>query len=986
MLFYLVKFEIQRGIMATSESIAELCQRTPMLQVISNRGQVVRVLQYNRTPGEGAELDERVTRQTVNALGHIDSQIDPRLFSTGNLRPNFRYGLSLSGQTLSSDSVDAGMRYQLMDIEGRPCWSQDSRGNQRRLHYDRLGRPSTLNERGRGLPERISEYWQYGDELAAATPGCNLRGRMVAHYDTAGVQRATAYSLQGQPLSTSRQLLSSEKQASDWSLAEEAQWSHQLTPPVYITAWRYDALGALIEQQDTQGNVQQSRYNVVGQAASCTLLRAGASTPIVLQAIDYTASGQKLRETTGNQVVTDYQYEAQTQRLQRVTTHRPAGNGPTLLQDLVYVYDPVGNILSVTDESRSIRYFANQQVAPISRYDYDALYQLVSATGRESAGTQDLGGRQPAWQRFPTDPSQLVNYRESYVYDRGGNLTDLHHQGAANYHRQLLMASDSNQAVLSDASQDVAGNYDSSGNLQRLTSNGQRLQWNGRNQLRQVVLVERTYEAVDQESYQYGGDGLRVCKQRRRLASQVNWREEVIYLPGLELRTRYANEEVQERLVVIVSAGARVLHWEKGRPDAMPDNSIRYSLDNHLRSSVLELDEQARLITAEEYYPYGGTACWLARNEIEAKYKTVRYSGKERDETGLYYYGYRYYAPWLGRWLSPDPAGTVDGLNLYGMVRNNPIKYIDTMGLLTDADKTEIGIKYNEKSKKRGYFSKKDKVRKFSKWAYGKYGEGREDYFRAVVELFVTTGKWNDIPTSYRPLDPRAKADAERQAAKRQAENDEARAAEIFYQYASPTINAGAREITGNSRRQEENKLQEAIQTVELKSNTQPAGVIRAMKEMAKGGPRRVAESFQNTILGSYSMRQEKGVAGKSNSWSGQRLTPAALEQLKNGGEYKLPNFLSVTPELLTATSFMAGDNLEGKGKATNATAWVLFEVTGFSSMPLNSSERGTRESVYVYDAAFSVSYKGRDSDGGYEIFIFNEINPASVSSYLRYA
>ncbi|PVF10733.1 hypothetical protein DBO95_28785, partial [Yersinia pestis] len=71
-------------------------------------------------------------------------------------------------------------------------------------------------------------------------------------------------------------------------------------------------------------------------------------------------------------------------------------------------------------------------------------------------------------------------------------------------------------------------------------------------------------------------------------------------------------------------------------------------------------------------------------NTVEAKYKTVRYSGKERDATGLYYYGYRYYQPWLGRWLSADPAGTIDGLNLYRMVRNNPIRWRDNNGLLTE--------------------------------------------------------------------------------------------------------------------------------------------------------------------------------------------------------------------------------------------------------------------------------------------------------------
>jgi insecticidal toxin complex protein TccC len=63
-----------------------------------------------------------------------------------------------------------------------------------------------------------------------------------------------------------------------------------------------------------------------------------------------------------------------------------------------------------------------------------------------------------------------------------------------------------------------------------------------------------------------------------------------------------------------------------------------------------------------------------------SNYKYRRYSGKERDHSGLYYYGYRYYLPWLGRWLNPDPSGISQGLNLFEMVSNNPITYRDVDG------------------------------------------------------------------------------------------------------------------------------------------------------------------------------------------------------------------------------------------------------------------------------------------------------------------
>jgi RHS repeat-associated protein len=72
---------------------------------------------------------------------------------------------------------------------------------------------------------------------------------------------------------------------------------------------------------------------------------------------------------------------------------------------------------------------------------------------------------------------------------------------------------------------------------------------------------------------------------------------------------------------------------------------------------------------------------WSRHPAFAVSKKQYRYSGKEKDdETGLYYYGARYYLPWIGRWLCCDPVGPADVLNLYCYVSNNPILYIDLSG------------------------------------------------------------------------------------------------------------------------------------------------------------------------------------------------------------------------------------------------------------------------------------------------------------------
>jgi RHS repeat-associated protein len=61
--------------------------------------------------------------------------------------------------------------------------------------------------------------------------------------------------------------------------------------------------------------------------------------------------------------------------------------------------------------------------------------------------------------------------------------------------------------------------------------------------------------------------------------------------------------------------------------------------------------------------------------------KRYRYTGKERDgENAFYYHGARYYAPWLGRWVSCDPAGPRDALSAFVYVRCNPVRLIDPNG------------------------------------------------------------------------------------------------------------------------------------------------------------------------------------------------------------------------------------------------------------------------------------------------------------------
>ena len=87
---------------------------------------------------------------------------------------------------------------------------------------------------------------------------------------------------------------------------------------------------------------------------------------------------------------------------------------------------------------------------------------------------------------------------------------------------------------------------------------------------------------------------------------------------------------------------------------------IRYQLSNHLGSASVELDDQAQIISYEEYTPYGSSSYQAVRSQTETA-KRYRYTGKVRDEeSGFNYHGARYYASWLGRWTAADPIRIQD--------------------------------------------------------------------------------------------------------------------------------------------------------------------------------------------------------------------------------------------------------------------------------------------------------------------------------------
>jgi len=101
-----------------------------------------------------------------------------------------------------------------------------------------------------------------------------------------------------------------------------------------------------------------------------------------------------------------------------------------------------------------------------------------------------------------------------------------------------------------------------------------------------------------------------------------------------------------------------------------------YAPIHDLRGNIVKLISK----TGEVAESYAYTA--FGEENVSSPRNPWRFSSKRTDtEFNLVYFGRRFYAPALGRWLTPDPQGFTDGMNLYAFVHNNPLLKFDLYGL-----------------------------------------------------------------------------------------------------------------------------------------------------------------------------------------------------------------------------------------------------------------------------------------------------------------
>ncbi len=540
----------------------------------------------------------------------------------------------------------------------------------------------------------------YG-EAAPNAAGQNLRGRVYRTYDGAGLLEHEAFDIDGNLARHSRRVAAAYDITPDWSsldgiddtAAMDAAAAAVLDAETFTTEATFDAMGRPVSQTTPDASAIRFGYGDAGVLETVAAnVRGAVNETTYVEDLRYNARGQRTLVAYGNGTRTTYAHDPQTFRLTQLRTERVSDGH--LHQDLQYTYDSVGNIVEIRDGAQPVVFTSNVAVSADQRFEYDALYRLVHAEGREH---QSQG--QPTADDFvprvsPDDPTALRSYTEQYLYDAVGNIRQLQHAAVGGSWTRRYDYGDHSQGhrlQATSAAGDPAGVFsqpyahDAHGNMTAMPHLAA-IEWDHGDRMQSADLG-----GGGAVFFQYDAAGQRVRKVRRNQAGTSTW--ERIYVGGYEVYRETVGGELRlERQTLHVGDDAgRVCVVETktvddGNPVASPTTIHRYQYGNHLCTVGLELDDTGQLVSYEEFHPYGTTAYRAANSTLDVSASRYRYTGKERDEeTGLGYHGARYYASWLGRWTAADPIGLGDGINRFAYARGSPVVLHDPSGTASES-------------------------------------------------------------------------------------------------------------------------------------------------------------------------------------------------------------------------------------------------------------------------------------------------------------
>ena len=427
----------------------------------------------------------------------------------------------------------------------------------------------------------------------------------------------------------------------------------------YTTKAEYDSWNRLQSMTYPDGEVVNYQYYPSGQLQSIIGEKDGTRYPYLIET-GYHVSGQTSYRKLGNQSEHRYFYDHK-DRLQMTTLHV---NGQKISENS-YSYDKVDNITTINGNNNYYQ-----------RYTYDELNRLVRATGYDFSVVAERPCSYDMTMQYNNMSSPVLFTQIVATETATTSVNNTYHYDASVQPNAPLQIGDTYYTY------DAAGNPTSILNSE---GKGKDLRWDAENRLRSI---SDSQEGLH-HAYAYDHTGERILK-RYGSAQQASYNGKDVgtLFDFGESYSAYVSPyfvETNNGYTKHYYAGATRLVSKIGEGVYQDSTYISYGeeekdqyfyFQDHLGSSTYITTLTGEVAQYAAYTPYG---------ELFREYRNVtpyKFNGKELDvETGLYYYGARYYNPSTALWLGVDPlASKYPGVSPYVYCVSNPVKYVDPDG------------------------------------------------------------------------------------------------------------------------------------------------------------------------------------------------------------------------------------------------------------------------------------------------------------------
>ena len=427
----------------------------------------------------------------------------------------------------------------------------------------------------------------------------------------------------------------------------------------YTSEFEYDSWNRIQKMIYPDGEVVDYEYYSNGELKAITGEKDGITYPYLVET-GYNANGQTAYRKLGNGSEHRYFYDNK-DRLLTSTLHI----GSEKISVNTYNYDKVDNITSIHDNGI---YFQN--------YTYDELNRLISANG------YDFGAIGEA----PNSYNMTMEYNKMsspVVFNQS-----IFSEGTTTFKNNTYHYNSDIQPNAPVQIGEMHYTYDAAGNPTSIldaSGVGRDMVWDAENRLKEIIDNKKGLF----HSYAYDHTGERILKRYGTAQSgYVNGKDMGTLYDFGESYSAYTSAYFVENnngYTKHYYAGATRLVSKLGE-DYYENNELvstgkeekeqYFYFQDHLGSSTYITDLNGDIAQYTAYTPYG---------EMFREYNNVtpfRFNGKELDtETGLYYYGARYYNPATALWLGVDPlASKYPGMSPYVYCMSNPVKYVDPDG------------------------------------------------------------------------------------------------------------------------------------------------------------------------------------------------------------------------------------------------------------------------------------------------------------------